>query len=865
MKHLTMNKKRTIVTIMGVILSTALMVGIGLLFASLRDNNIKTISAHNGSQHVSMDGIEGSKLKILENNVELESALYKKDLGYAKIESTNSYKPYLLISEGSKGLLESLKLTDGRLPENTTEVVISGHLKSNGGLSYKVGDTLETEVGDRQTPPAGEEEDSSYQRAYIEGETLTNTKHKTYKIVGIVERTYLEGYSSPGYMIFSKSEKIENTDIVDAYITYKNTKDIYDKADKLALHLGIPKAEIGKRVHYNDSLLSVYGESRYTNILDSMIGIILIVLALISVGCIVVIYNSFAISVMERKKQFGLFSSIGATRKQIRHTVFFEACAIGIIGIPLGIIGAIVGIGTVLMIINQLLPNVFDFPLVLSIYPVYIIIPVIFMVVVIFLSAFLPAKKASKITPIEAIRQNDDIKIKGKKLRTPKFIKKIFGIEGEIALKNIKRNKKKYRITIISLFMSIVLFVSFSSLMEYGISTSNDMVTNPDYDLMIYIDSKDETEVQKLYNKILQNEETKKAVQIETTHIATDYLEPYWSEETKSANESSGNGSKEDNYSYIQLIKMDEKAYKEALANNHLTYGDTLLLNQTKNIVYKNGTRKVSKFRILSTIPSTLDVYELKEENVVTSETTENKEGETTLSKEKVGTVKNIKEAKKAPFALGNTEYINVQNVIVSNEAYKNITSQLSDENASSYTIFIKAPEFKNLDKTLKELEKSNTFENFSYLNVVEALQLQKNLLFVMKLLLYGFITLVTLIGVTSVFNTINTSIALRRKEFAMLRSMGLTPRGFNKILYFESIFFGLKSLLYGIPVSLLITYLFGTQFGNIVTSNSFLFPLRSILIATAGVFVIVFMTMMYASSRIKKENILEAIREENI
>lgn len=854
-----MNKKRTIVTIIGVILSTALMVGIGLLFASLRDNTIKTTIAHNGSQHFSIQDIEASRLDLLDNNVEIKEYFYKSNIGYASIKSKNDYKPYLLFTKASQGLLDRLELVDGRLPKDETEVVISNHLKTNGGISYKIGDTLHVNLGKRNIPDAetGETEESLSTKEFVEGETLHTTEEKTYKVVGFVERSYLESYSSPGYLVFTKEEKLADSDKVDVYVAYKSPKDIYNKGEALARNLGVSKDDLDQKLHYNDALLSAYGVSRYSNIMDSMLGLVIIVLSLVSIGCIIVIYNSFAISVMERKKQFGLFSSIGATKKQIRHTVFFEAMLVGIIGIPLGILGAIIGIGTVLMIVNQLLPEAFEFALALSIYPTYIIVPVIFMIVVIVLSAFLPAKKASKITPIEAIRQNDDIKIKGKKLKTPKWIRKIFGVEGELALKNIKRNKKKYRITIVSLFISIVLFISFSGLMEYGISASNDMVVNPDFDLQVSIVSNDEKEVQKILDTVLQNEETKQASLSKSNFVAIQDLEPYLTAEAKSAldNQHVQSSGEMDDIYYIKITALDEKSYQKALSMNKMKNGDAIFLNDTKSIIYKKGNRKVAKYRILDKVPESFEFYKIS--------TQEDKE---TVTKTKMGMIQNVKEAKKTPFSLEMTSSADTQNVIVPSQVFDKIIEQTYDDRMhQDYNIFIKAPTYKNLEKYFKDLEKNNSFESLNYYNVTESMQLQKNMLFVIQLLLYGFITLVTLIGVTSVFNTINTSIALRRKEFAMLRSMGLTPKGFNKILYFESLFFGLKSLLYGIPVSIVITYFISLQVGNMVTFDSFLLPVRSILLAIVGVFIIVFITMMYASAKIKKENILEAIREENI
>ena len=126
-------------------------------------------------------------------------------------------------------------------------------------------------------------------------------------------------------------------------------------------------------------------------------------------------------------------------------------------------------------------------------------------------------------------------------------------------------------------------------------------------------------------------------------------------------------------------------------------------------------------------------------------------------------------------------------------------------------------------------------------------------------------ISLVTLIGVTSVFNTISTSMALRKREFAVLRSIGLTNRGFNKILFFESLFFGMKSLIFAIPVSIGITVLIHYALADMVSISTIIIPWKYIIISIVSVFVIVLLTMMYSTSKIKKHNIIEQIREENI
>ncbi len=142
---------------------------------------------------------------------------------------------------------------------------------------------------------------------------------------------------------------------------------------------------------------------------------------------------------------------------------------------------------------------------------------------------------------------------------------------------------------------------------------------------------------------------------------------------------------------------------------------------------------------------------------------------------------------------------------------------------------------------------------------------MERNLVLSIEILMYGFIALITLIGVTSVFNTISTSMALRKKEFAILRSIGLTKKGFNKILFFESLFFGLKSLLYALPMSFIIIVLIHMSLSGVVSSGGIMVPWNNVILAIIMVFMIVLLTMLYSSNKIKKHNILEQIREENI
>ena len=821
-KHLLLNKKRTITTILGICLSTALMVGIGLLFATVRDNAIRAAIAEDGRYEIRYYDVNSDLIDEVSKNKEIKDYYYYTSLGLSKLENAiNEYKPYIEVIKGDNNFIKELTLKSGRLPKNENEIVIAEHLIEDEDYKVKIGDVIDLQMNYKDQK---------------EDHTIINFDGgiKTYTVVGIVERYSTESYSSLGYQAYTTgSFTNENTILM---LTIKNKKQVYDVGTEIQNLVSTDKME------YHNTLLSLYGVSNYSNILTGLFSIMAVMLAIVSVGCVIVIYNSFAISVMERKKQFGLFASIGTTRKQLKYTVFYEALIVGTIGIILGIIGAYIGIGIVLLIINNLLEGVFVYPLHLATYPLFLIIPIIFMIITILVSALLPAKIASKVSPIQAIRQNDDIKMNIKKIKTGKLVRKTFGMEGEIALKNIKRNKKKYRITIISLFISVVMFISFSSLLKYGLESSVDYLNVSEFNIYALYDS-----------KIQENNQVIKELETIRSHYQVDnslIFESNESYDILELDKSYFNKKYLDNSDFsnnILLFGLSDHDYQELIKKYNFEDGTSILINKYNFVSYENNSRKMYEGEMFD-----------KNINALTLCTDEyQKQCKTKL--DKIETVTDV------PFGI--KSFITGRNVVVLTNSkialdiYK-IKDPNYKETLTSKTLLIQADKNNDL---VKVLDKINGDEGlFTYTNFDEELRLMKNLILVIKILLYGFISLVTLIGVTSVFNTINTNMNLRRKEFAVLRSIGLTPKGFNKMLYFECIFFGLKALLYSLPVSIGLSYLIYNSLSNIV-EQSYELPWNSIIFAIVGVFVIIFITMMYSSKKIKHENILEAIREENI
>ena len=841
-KNLRLNKKRTIVTIIGIILSTALMVGIGLLFSSFQDLMIRDTISYNGRYEAKYNDVDLIKLNDIKNKN--FTYFYEKPIGFSRIESSNEYKPYMYITSVNREYFDELKLIEGSFPSNENEIVISNHVITNGEINYKVGDSVTFTYGSRNI----DGEITLSNSDYVEGETLDITNEATYKIVGIVERSNFESYSACGYMAFTLDVNNDKGN-VNLYVMFNKNKKIIKQSEELAKELGYDDY-----ISYNSTLLALYGESTYGNIMSTMVSMMTIMLALVSIGCIIVIYNSFAISVMERKKEFGLLSSVGATRRQLSHTVFFEAVIVGIIGIVLGIVGAYIGIGCVVLVINNLISDILEYKLYLVTNPLFIIIPVVFMILVIGVSAFLPSRRASKVSPIEAIRQNDDIKINKKKIRTSKLINKLFGVEGEIALKNIKRNKKKYRVTIVSLFISIVLFISFSSYMNYTLNTASSVMGEVPYDYQISYfgdDTNNDKEALDKINEIVKSSDVKEYVSYGVGNLSIignytysdEYLDFY-----KSAYGDDGikalNNLK---YQYISILVLDDNSYNKYKKLIGLDKDSVILLNRFKGVSYGNNKRVNYDIPVINSGDINIKIcnFDDDEENVDTTKYC-NKN------------IDNIFVTNKSFDLIEEFSYMDDFKLIVNKKLYDSIL-----DGGTDFTQFnIISDNTNNIDKLTKELDKYN---NVNYINIKESMKQTNNLILVVKILMYGFISLVTLIGVTSVFNTISTSMALRKREFAVLRSIGLTRGGFNKMLFFESLFFGMKSLIFALPVSIGVTILIHYSLADMVSISTIIIPWKAIIISIVSVFIIVLLTMMYSSSKIKKHNIIEQIREENI
>lgn len=892
LESLKKNKVRTIVTIVGIILSAAMICAV-TTFASSFYNYIGEYYKYVcGDWHGSAEEITWEKYTELWETGELEEATYNQILGYANIQSENEYKPYLYIIGGElEKFTEQMPvhLLSGRYPQENTEILLPEHLKTNGNVTYDIGDTITLDIGERmldgyslnQSNPCYIYDDDGNET--VNGEALQIKETRTYTVVGFYERLHynLEGYSAPGYTAITVADK-ERTDEYryDVYFKMEKVKNIYDFIQTYQIE--------GQT---NRDVLMIQGVFIYNSIGAVLGSLSAIVIALIMFGSISLIYNAFSISVSERTKQFGLLSSVGATKKQLRKMVFYEAFVVSGIGIPLGVLSGIAGIGVTLKVIGDKFQSLgFPMDMKLNVSAISVAIAVIVAFVTVVLSAWIPSKRAMRVSAVEAIRQNNDIFAKNKDVRTPKWVLKVFGLSGVLANKYYKRNKKKYRTTIMSLFMSILLFVSASAFTDYLMDAAVGGISPYEYDFVFYGEKEN-------FAKTTQEEMLAKLkgcnavtdVVYQQTLISTGYVpnKKVTKEYAEIADEQvDGPVTKDgtqtgvftcvsfvDDTEFNRLLKqygLDENVYMNPNAPMAIAIDDNQYVDYVKGQYLQVDMIKEDDFEVSVNLMRDFEGYEVvgsyEDESGLIYEFSNLKTGETMELPEedtqKEYILKAGKVIREEPFY--EKDVWSCQLKLLYPQSMKAIVLPEKDMEDSTYTYYIKSDAPSESRNEIKTLVTDAGIDMNYFNDYAEREEENRNIVTLIRVFAYGFTILISLIAAANVFNTISTNISLRRREFAMLKSVGMTSKGFNHMMNFECILYGSRALIYGLPASVGVTYLIYLAMATGYDAG-FRIPWTAIGISVLSVFLVVFVTMMYSMSKIKKENPMDALKNENL
>ena len=851
LRYLKQNKRRTLVTIIGIILATALICGIGNICTSFMDYQMRGQIQSSGSFYATFTDIDKEKASVITKSSGVSEYGYKKNLGSVIWDKKNSTS--LDINVFDKNTINSFQITlkKGSYPKNESELIVTQDLLNK--WNKKIGDKITLNLGELIYDDMG----------MIS--KLKNPQKTTFKIVGTLDKAPYNSklFAITGFDIntVNKNEKF------DVSICTKNPKDIYKTAISIGKNIGLvqkddPQDEsynydeqanlYFKDIEYNEGLLRLLGASSYSNINITLLLIVGLVASLVIIATIATIYNSFSIAISERKKQFAILNSIGATKSQIMKFVFLEGFLVSIVGIPIGLLSGTVAIDIVFKVIKTFFKTSMfgelDLRVVFS--PIVLILSTLVILLTIFISALIPAINAAKISPLEAIKNSSNLKVG--KIKSSKLVKKIFKTEGELAYKNLRRNKGKFRITLFSLVISILIFISFNGFVDMFIEANQINYGSITNDLTLY------------ENNLLTKEEVQKTI-----------------DELKKIN---GLKDVAIDKGYNLNVHVDEKNInkdlRESLKQSHYVDMDNSNYNFINSKLYIPGYFSISNIKLSE---GKFDRKTAKAENGVilvrySYQESLAKKGKVVLSNYKVGDTLNCtitsydsdgkesaKEVKLKILAItdeiltGNNQYPETSFGVV---AYDDLIPSLGITDDKSSSIYYVAT---NREKSTRdEVKKVAEENNLSVIDSIDEAQRLEQTMNVMKIFVYGFIVVISLVSVTNIINTISTNINLRKREFAVIKSIGVTPQGFKKMIYMESILYGILSLLYGIPIGICMNVLMNKILEGVITVQT-LIPYKAILICVVAIFIITFIASYIPLKKISKENIIDNIRQESI
>ena len=863
-KNLKLNKRRTIVTIIGIMLAVALINAVATMYFSGMASIIRAEKSTRGDYHTVFYNVPLNDIKTIQNNRNVENITKLKYLGTSKIKSNNPQSPYVSVVAAEKNNINKLGmyLIKGRLPENENEIIITKYLNNIMNTNYSIGDKLTMDIGDRYSKDNIKLKKSENLQ---DGEKILNTQKREFTIVGIVMEIS-ESVDQPGEVadtVVTCLRKEDIKDNLDLFIRlnkeglkkpytaigdmlgidgnlYKEVQDDYatgrdaTKSGELQEKFAKERKKAKYQFTSRRYLISLETDKRGTSFfgLKYVAAIAIGIIIFTSVFCI---KNSFDISITEKNKQYGMLRSIGATKKQVRKNVLFEATILELIGIPLGIFLGYFASFILVKISNIFLKelivteNEINFELVFDLNWMSAAISALLGMVTIYLSSLRIARKAAKVSPINSIRNSADIKIKAKKLKVPKIIKSIFKVGGEISYKNMKRNKKRYRVTIISIVLSIMVYISLTTFMQMMLKQIQLAVGKVDYDIACDIYKENDEEI-KILNNIAKTTEGVTDYTLLQTNLGK-YDKEFLNKEIKQISESyPENGT-------ISIISVGDIEYNKYIKSLGLNYNDVkdkaILIDTISTATIDASKKPVREIRMLNLKEN--DKFDVKDDK-----------GEKLTFE--IGKI-----TKKRPFATNEEMSIPYKILVLSDEYYN---KTFKDE--KRYSAYYKV---KDASKVKNQIEESlKDYKQKGITNVQETYNDGKHLITLVGIFLYGFIIIIILIGVTNIVNTITTSMELRKQEFAILRSVGMTNKEFNRMIRLETLFIGIKSLFFGIPLGTAISY--GIyQAGNM----PFEIPLKPILYSAIAVIVLIASIMQYSLIKIKKQNTIETIRNENI
>lgn len=926
LKNLKLNRKRTIVTIVGIILATALLSALVTLVSSFQYSMIEYQKQKDGDFHVKFSNVKMSELSEFKNNRNIESTFETMGMGFAKLDGCkNEDKPYAYVMATDEAGFERgcFNLIEGRMAKNEDEIVIPRHLKTNGRIDIKVGDEITLDIGKRYDSNTEGViwENSAYEH---EAETLTDTVTKHYKVVGIMERPGygMEDYSAAGYTFVTYSDELaaidngtkseaseadttltvysrytqkalRNKDAVTADIIGVDEK-LFEKANNSSVEMSAEESDRFLKemenarydIYMNGYLISyecVFPIDGSFKALFTVAAVVALIIILTSVYCI---KNSFNISITEKIRQYGMLASVGATRRQIKSSVKTEAAMLGVVGIPVGTMSGILASLILVKVVNVLSAGWLNFALSFHTSLPALILAVIMSIATIYFSATGSARRAAKVTPLEAIRNTKEIKIKSAKLKTPAIIGRIWGIGGVISYKNIKRNNKKYRTTVTSIVICSVTFIVISYFMSMAFSVVGMSYASADYNIGINMSCKKDIDIEKFSNLLSGIEG------------ADDYLvgagydfdvdKPEYTKEYGEYCRQVYDDS-EDVSQMVLITVLDDKSYDKYASDagiKNAAAGAILVNKGTFDVYNENSSKYVKKemelykYKAGDTIECGYNVYDdaSSDDNAVEGDTessTEDNRGyvdEETINNgvRKTLDVTIAGVTDKVPIGYKSYSYATL--LFMNQKGFESLwadgkSNELKQRyvSYSAYVVAENADEYQ--DTFEKETEGNPEYSQISFYvsNLDKQMRDEKSLFTLLGVFAYGLIVVIALIGITNIINTLSTGMELRSREFATLRSIGMTDKQFAGMVRLESVFISVKALVIGVPLGILISYLLCVIMNRMDSAIIYEPPYKAIILCIVVVIMLIYAIMKLSMTKLRHNNIIDTIKNENL
>lgn len=940
LKNLKLNRKRTIVTIVGIILATALLSALVTLVSSFQYSMIEYQKQKDGDFHVKFSNVKMSELSEFKNNRNIESTFETMGMGFAKLDGCkNEDKPYAYVMATDEAGFERgcFNLIEGRMAKNEDEIVIPRHLKTNGRIDIKVGDEITLGVGKRYDSNTESviSENCAYEN---ETETLTDTVTKHYKVVGIMERPGygMEDYSAAGYTFVTYSDELaaidngtkseasgadttltvysrytqkalKNKDAVTADIIGVDEK-LFEKANNSSVEMSAEESdrflkEMEKAkydIYINSYLISyecVFPIDGSFKALFTVAAVVALIIILTSVYCI---KNSFNISITEKIRQYGMLASVGATRRQIKSSVKTEAAMLGVVGIPVGTMSGILASLILVKVVNALSAGWLNVALSFHTSLPALILAVIMSIATIYFSATGSARKAAKVTPLEAIRNTKEIKIKSSKLKTPAIIGRIWGIGGVISYKNIKRNNKKYRTTVTSIVICSVTFIVISYFMSMAFSMVGMSYASADYNIGINMSCKKDLDIEKL-SELLSGIEGAEDYLVGAGYDF-DVCKPEYTKEYGEYCRQLYDDSEDVSQMFLITV-LDDKSYDKYASDagiKNAAAGAILVNKGTFDVYNENSSKYVKKemelykYKAGDTIECGYNVYDdassddnaaegdtessTEDNNAVeggTESSTEDNSGyvdEETINNGVRKTVDVTIAGVTDKVPIGYKGYSNTL-LFMSQKGFESLWGDGKNGNElktgyASYSAYVVAENADEYQDTFeKETEGNPEYSQISFYvsNLDKEMRDEKSLFTLLGVFAYGLIVVIALIGITNIINTLSTGMELRSREFATLRSIGMTDKQFVGMVRLESVFISVKALVIGVPLGILISYLLCVMMNRMDDAIIYELPYKAIILCIVVVIMLIYAIMKLSMTKLRHNNIIETIKNENL